>query len=102
MTTDMTIEKLQKVATTNVDASFKARWLQWWNSSADIKLQNKFPPALPLREKVLDDWLVKASWWAQVHPSNPLSFLPSFCFPSTPFLLLIHKFSFVVGEGSRG
>src|ERR1700737_4023975 len=27
LVTDMTIEKLQKVATTHVDASFKAKWL---------------------------------------------------------------------------
>lgn len=67
---DMTIEKLQKVATTHVDASFKARWLRWWNSPTDVKTQNIFPSSVPLREKVLEDWLHKASLWAQVyHPS---------------------------------
>ncbi len=65
--TDMTIEKLQKVATTHVDASFKAKWLEWWNSSTDVKIKNQFPSVLPLREKVLDDWLHKASFWAQVY-----------------------------------
>ena len=55
LVTDMTIEKLQKVATTHVDASFKAKWLGWWNSPAGVKIKNKFPYALPLREKVLDD-----------------------------------------------
>ena len=63
---DMSIEKLQKVATTHVDASIKARWLRWWNSPADVKTINKFPSSLPLREKVLDDWLHRASFWAQV------------------------------------
>ena len=63
---DMTIEKLQKVATTHVDATYKARWLRWWNSPADVKTQNMFPSTLPLRERVLDDWLHKASFWAQV------------------------------------
>ena len=43
LVTDMTIEELQKVATTHVDASFKARWLRWWNSSAKVKTKNKFP-----------------------------------------------------------
>ena len=62
----MTIEKLQKVATTHVDASFKARWLRWWNSPADVKIQNIFPSTLPLREKVLEDWLHRASFWAQL------------------------------------
>ena len=70
----MTIEKLQEVATTHVDASFKARWLWWWNSPAEIKTKNKFPSLL-LREKVLDDWLYKASFWAQVHQYLFLSYL---------------------------
>ena len=64
---DMTIEKLQKVATTHVDASFKAKWLRWWNSSANVKIKNHFPSSNPIREKVLDDWLNKASFWAHVH-----------------------------------
>ena len=63
---DMTIEKLQKVATTHVDASFKARWLWWWNSPAEVKSKNKFPSSLPLQEKTLNDWLHKASLWAHV------------------------------------
>jgi hypothetical protein len=64
---DMTIEKLQKVATTHVDASFKAKWLRWWNSPAKVKIENQFPSTVPLREKFLDEWLNKASFWAQVH-----------------------------------
>ena len=63
---DMTIEKLQKVASTHMDATFKARQLRWWNSPADVKTQNMFPSTLPLREKVLDEWLHKASFWARV------------------------------------
>jgi hypothetical protein len=64
---DMTIEKLQKVGTTHVEAHFKAKWLRWWNSPADVKDKNRFPSSLPLREKVLENWLNKASFWAQVH-----------------------------------
>ena len=63
---DMTIEKPQKVATAHVDAHFKAKWLRWWNSPADVKEKNRFPSSLPLREKVLENWLNKASFWAQV------------------------------------
>ena len=62
----MIIEKLQKVATTHVDASFKASWLRWWNSPSDVKTKNKYPSFLPLREKILEDWFHKASFWAQV------------------------------------
>jgi hypothetical protein len=81
---DMTIEKLQKVATTHVDASFKAKWLRWWNSPTNVKVKNHFPSSVPLKEKNLDDWLNKASFWAQVH-------LHLFCllvclFISFPFL----------------
>ena len=63
---DMTIEKPQKVATAHVDAHFKAKWLRWWNSPADVKEKNRFPSSLPLREKVLKNWLNKAYFWAQV------------------------------------
>jgi hypothetical protein len=52
---DMTIEKLQKVATSHVDAHFKAKWLRLWNSPTEVKEHYKFPSALPLREKVLDN-----------------------------------------------
>jgi hypothetical protein len=74
LVSDMSIEKLQKVATTHVDASVKARWLRWWNSPADVKAKNKFPTSLPLREKVLEDWLHKASFWAQVFHFTILKF----------------------------
>ena len=62
----MTIEKLQKVATAHVDPGVKAKWLRWWNSPKDVKEKNKFPSSLPLREKILENWLNKASFWAQV------------------------------------
>ena len=80
---DMTIEKLQKVATAHVDASVKARWLRWWNSPADVKTINKFP--LLLCERVLDDWLYKTSFWAQV-------------LESINFLILFLLFFFVISN----
>ena len=63
---DMTIEKFQKVATTQVDACFKARCLWLWNSPIDAKTKNKFPTSLLLSEKILDDWLHKVILWAHV------------------------------------
>jgi hypothetical protein len=52
LVTNMTIEKLLKVATTHVDASFQAKWLWWWNLPTEVKTS-----AQPLREKDLDDSL---------------------------------------------
>jgi len=66
--TDMTIEKLQKIVTCPVEASFKAKWLHWWNAPFRERMDNKFPVDKPLRERALDDWLHKASFWAQVNP----------------------------------
>ena len=66
--TDMTIEKLQKIVTCPVEASFKAKWLHWWNAPLRERSENKFPIDKPMREKALDDWLHKASFWAQVYP----------------------------------
>ena len=96
--TDMTIERLRKVANAHVDAHFKAKWLRWWNSTAEVKEHNKFPSALPLREKVLENWLNKASFWAQVHIRLLLHFLSLL---SIPFFSN-YSFVFIVGEGGRG
>ena len=76
---DMSIEKIQKVATTHADASIKARRLWWWNSPAGVKTINKFRTSHPLREKVLDDWLHRASFWAHELKSNiPLFYFFAF------------------------
>ena len=84
--TDMRIEKLQKVATTHVDASLKIKWLWWWNSPAEVKLRNKYPSVLPLLEKGLDDWLNKTSFGAQVYLQV---FSPICFFYSLTFLTLV-------------
>ena len=78
LVTDMTIEKLQKVATTHVDASLKAMWLRWRNSLTEVKNRNNFPSIFSLREKVLDDWLNKISFWAQGHLQVLFIFLTFF------------------------
>ena len=69
----MSIEKLQKVATTPVSASVKARWLNFWNSPIEVKSMNKFPSTFPIREKVFDEWLNRASFWGPV-----ILLIPSF------------------------
>lgn len=61
----MSLEKLQKIATANVEALFKGRWLRWWNSSSMARESLRFPSGL-IKEKVLDQWLVRATFWAQV------------------------------------
>ena len=63
---DMMIEKLQKVATSTVEPEYKAKWLHWWNSSANVRIGNKFPFESLVKVTVLETWLSKASLWAQV------------------------------------
>ena len=53
------------MATTHVDASFKAKWLWWWDSPANVKFRNKFHSILLLRKKVFMctcKWLVVGTW----------------------------------------
>jgi hypothetical protein len=69
---NMTIEKLSKVANTHVPCHFKAKWLLWWNSTMIVRIGNKFSSIVPLKEKVLEFWLHKAFFWAQVNLSPPL------------------------------
>ena len=63
---DMMIEKLQKVATFAVEPEYKAKWLHWWNSSAMVRIEKKFPSKSPVKVTVLETWLAKASLWVQV------------------------------------
>ena len=60
----MTIKKLQKVATSAVEPEYKAKWLHWWNSSANVRIGNKFPSESPVKITVLEPCLSKASHWA--------------------------------------
>lgn len=61
----MTIEKLQKIATSISDAKYKARWLRWWNSSEDARRAYHFPMPKD-KDNTWDPWLNKASFWAEV------------------------------------
>ena len=58
---DMTIEKLQKVATSAVEPEYKAKWLHWWNSSTMVRIGNQFPSELPMKVTIIETWLSKAS-----------------------------------------
>ena len=74
-TPDMTIEKLHKVSTATVAPRFKAKWLHWWNSPLTVRGANKFPSTSPVKEKTLDSWLNKASFWAQVLQVSLIPFI---------------------------
>ena len=62
---EMTIEKLQKIATSQVEGVHKAKWLRWWNSSSMRRAAYRFLPP-NFKEANLDFWLNKAMFWAQV------------------------------------
>ena len=94
----MTIEKLQKIVTCPVEASFKAKWLHWWNASTRERSENKFPIDKPIRKKALDDWLHKASFWAQVYPFIGLLIFVFILFVS----YLISLFLSLISVGERG
>jgi hypothetical protein len=61
----MTLEKLQKIATTPVDGKYKVKWLKWWNSSSMTREALHFLPPNFI-DNDLDLWLVKASFSAHV------------------------------------
>ena len=52
----MTIEKLQKIATSISDAKYKARWLRWWNSSEDARRAYRFPMPKD-KDNTWDPWI---------------------------------------------
>ena len=57
--------KTQKMETIQVDASFKARWLRWWNFLPRSNPKTSFS-LLFLCEKVLGDSLHKAYFWVKI------------------------------------
>ncbi|KAG0632178.1 hypothetical protein M758_1G310400 [Ceratodon purpureus] len=59
-------ERLHKIATTNVTADHKTKWLKWWNSTLAVRKTVRFPDDSPMKDKVLDSWLHVASLWAQL------------------------------------
>ena len=62
---EMTLEKLQMVATCSMLGAQKAKILRWWNSSAPSREARKFPPK-PVSENSLPLFLAKCIWYAGV------------------------------------
>jgi hypothetical protein len=82
---EMTLEKLQMVATTVVSPEFRVRWLRWWNAGPLVRAGVKFPKA-PVSDNKLLQWLNKAAFYAGVITSIPLLSCIS-------FLLFLYLFS---------
>jgi hypothetical protein len=62
---ELTLEKLQLIATTSVPPHHKNRWIKWWNSSVPTREAVRFP-LKPVNEDRLNSFLVRAAWWAGV------------------------------------
>ena len=62
---EMTLEKLQMVATCNMPNMQKMKILKWWNSSAPSREARKFPQK-PISENLLPLFLAKCVWYAGV------------------------------------
>ena len=60
---EMTLEKLQMVATCNMPSTQKMKILKWWNSSASSREARKFPQK-PVSENLLLFLLAKCVWYA--------------------------------------
>jgi hypothetical protein len=65
---EMSLEKLQLIATACAAPQFKVRWLKNWKSGVHSRQAVHFPPK-GFTDKDLKAWLNKASFWARV--SNP-------------------------------
>ena len=62
---EMTLEKLQMVATCSMPGAQKTKILRWWNSSAPSREARKFPPK-PVSENSLPLFFAKCVWYAGV------------------------------------
>jgi hypothetical protein len=61
----MSPEKLQLLATAQVDGKYKQRWLKWWNMSKDGRQAYNFPDS-PCSTLSLRPWVENAAFWAGV------------------------------------
>lgn len=62
---ELTLEKLQLIATANVSPTHKVKWLKWMNASAYSREARRFPPR-PANEEKLQAFLTRACWFAGV------------------------------------
>jgi hypothetical protein len=58
----MMLNKLPLIATATIGATFKVRWLRWWNLSSMTQDAKHFPPRL-VSDKELESRLNKASFY---------------------------------------
>jgi hypothetical protein len=65
----MHIEKLQLLATAQVDGKYKQRWLKWWNMSKDGRQAYNFPDS-PCSTLSLRPWVEIAAFSAGVRFYN--------------------------------
>jgi hypothetical protein len=65
---EMTLEKLQMVATCNTSPFHKTKFLKWWNSSMLTRDAMRLPPR-PVSETLLGPFLNKCVWYAGVSVS---------------------------------
>ena len=61
----MILEKLQMIATTPIESTFKVKWLKWWNFNG-MSQESLCFPLDDIKEKELEKWLFKAPFQAQV------------------------------------
>lgn len=62
---ELTLEKLQLIATAKASPSSKIKWLQFFNASPATREARRLPPKL-INEERLTIFLAKACWWAGV------------------------------------
>ena len=68
---EMTLEKLQMVATCNMPAVHKTKMLKWWNYSAPSREARKFQPK-PVSKNLLPLFLAKCVWYEGVSELFPI------------------------------
>jgi hypothetical protein len=62
---ELTLDKLQLIATSVVPPHHKLRWLKWWNSSVHTRGAVRFP-LKPVNDERLNFFIVRAAWWGGV------------------------------------
>lgn len=66
---EMTLERLQLLATAKVQPLYRIRWLKIWNSSAGSRAALRFP-LTGTTDKEFEAWLHRACFWAEVRQAN--------------------------------
>jgi hypothetical protein len=75
---EMTLEKLQLLATSTMSTPHKVKVVKWWNLSGSSREALKFPVP-PVSEDKFTIFLGKIVWWAAVRSLN----IGNVCFPNS-------------------